>query len=150
MTHDAIDAALFKVGDRVQKRSGYRFPGIVRSVYPKGDGEIRYDVEADHPAFAGMLHIFSEAQLEPREALVPAGESVAGAARDMREALEKLIAACDNGRRFERGVGGMTIEAQIRRTVINGVSAWAVEEAREALHALPLPAPQPQGAAEND
>ena len=72
MTHDAIDAALFKVGDRVQKRSGYRFPGIVRSVYPKGDGEIRYDVEADHPAFAGMLHIFSEAQLEPREDSPPA------------------------------------------------------------------------------
>ena len=74
-------------------------------------------------------------------ALVPA-ES-ARAARDMREALEKLILACDSGRRFERGVGGMTIEAQIRRTVINGVPAWAVEEARETLYAIPIPAAQP-------
>ena len=60
------DGAKFKVGDLVEKASGYRYPGIVRSVYPKGDGELRYDVEADHPDFAGMLHIFSEAQLVPR------------------------------------------------------------------------------------
>lgn len=52
---------------------------------------------------------------------------------ELEAALEKLIVACDEGQRFERGAGGMTIDAQIRRTVINGVSAWAVEEARAAL-----------------
>ena len=63
------DGAKFKVGDLVEKASGYRYPGVVRSVYAKGDGELRYDVEADHPDFAGMLHIFSEAQLVPRRPL---------------------------------------------------------------------------------
>lgn len=51
----------------------------------------------------------------------------------LREALERLIAACDAGRHFERGCGGMTIEAQLARTVINGVRASAVEDARAAL-----------------
>ena len=51
----------------------------------------------------------------------------------LREALERLIAACDAGRPFERGSGGMTIEAQLARTVINGVRASAVEDARAAL-----------------
>lgn len=49
----------------------------------------------------------------------------------LREALRKLISACDAGQIKETGVGGMTIEAQIKRSTINGVSAWAVEEARE-------------------
>ena len=51
----------------------------------------------------------------------------------LRAALEKLIAACDAGRPFERGSGGMTIDAQLARTVINGVRASAVEDARAAL-----------------
>jgi len=33
----------------------------------------------------------------------------------------------------ERGAGGMTIDAQIRRSVINGVPAWPIEEARALL-----------------
>jgi hypothetical protein len=51
----------------------------------------------------------------------------------LRAALEKLIAACDAGRRYEKSSGGMTIEAQLARTVIYGVSASAVEDARAAL-----------------
>lgn len=53
----------------------------------------------------------------------------------LREALTNLIAACDEGRMVARsgGAGGMTIENQIRGSVINGVPAWPVEEAREAL-----------------
>ncbi len=52
------------------------------------------------------------------------------------EALERVLAACDQGRVVERGHGGMTIDAQIRRSVINGVPAMPVEEARAALDAL--------------
>jgi hypothetical protein len=55
----------------------------------------------------------------------------------LRSALEKLIAACDAGRPFERGSGGMTIDAQLARTVINGVRASAVEDARAALAGEP-------------
>ena len=45
-------------------------------------------------------------------------------------ALEKLISVLDSCPQFESGAGGMTIEAQIRRTFINRVPAMAVEDAR--------------------
>ena len=48
----------FKVGDRVKKRSGYEYPGFIVSVFTNRAGAVRYVVEADHPAFSGMLHIF--------------------------------------------------------------------------------------------
>ena len=59
----------FGVGDLVRKRAGYEYPGVVVSVFTTRAGAVRYVVEADHPAFAGMLHIFSEEQLERRPAL---------------------------------------------------------------------------------
>ena len=48
-------------------------------------------------------------------------------------ALEKLISVIDSCPRFESGVGGMSIDAQIRRTFINCVPAIAVENARDVL-----------------
>jgi hypothetical protein len=60
-------AAKFKISDRVRKRTGYEYPGFVVSVFTNRAGAIRYVVEADHPAFSGMLHIFNEEQLEFRE-----------------------------------------------------------------------------------
>ncbi len=60
----------------------------------------------------------------------------------LRDVSTALIDACDKGRLAPRpgcGVGGMTVEANIKASVINGVSAWSVEEARAALSA---PAPQ--------
>ena len=51
----------------------------------------------------------------------------------LEAALRDLIAACDAGRHVERGIGGMTIAAQIDRTVIGGIRARAVEDARVAL-----------------
>jgi len=48
-------------------------------------------------------------------------------------ALEKLISVLDSCPQFESGAGGMTIEAQIRRTFINRVPAMAVEDARNVL-----------------
>jgi hypothetical protein len=56
----------FKVGDLVRKHAGYEYPGIIVSVFRTQTGAVRYVVEADHPAFAGMLHIFNGEQLEPR------------------------------------------------------------------------------------
>lgn len=63
--------------------------------------------------------------------IVPVAEK--NDAERLRKGLQTALAACDQGRRVERGPGGMTIEAQIRRSVINGVPAWPIEEAREAL-----------------
>jgi hypothetical protein len=57
----------FKVGDRVKKRSGYEYPGFIVSVFTNRAGAVRYVVEADHPAFSGMLHIFNGDQLEHRK-----------------------------------------------------------------------------------
>lgn len=82
----------FKVGDRVRKVKGYRYEGIVIGVSKTTYGDTRYDVQVDtHPALAkldemadaysftdemkeelgryignchGMIHIFSEEQLE--------------------------------------------------------------------------------------
>jgi hypothetical protein len=56
----------------------------------------------------------------------------------LRAALEKLIRACYEGRIVQRGVGGMTIEAQTRNSVINGVWAWSVCEAEEVLNSAAL------------
>jgi hypothetical protein len=56
--------ARFEVGDKVRKRSGYEYPGFVVSVFTNRAGAIRYVIEADHPSFSGMLHIFNEEQLE--------------------------------------------------------------------------------------
>jgi len=51
----------------------------------------------------------------------------------LREALQSVLNACDQGRMLERGAGGMTIDAQIRRSFYYGVPAWPIEEARAVL-----------------
>lgn len=55
----------------------------------------------------------------------------------LREALENVLSACDQGRMVALGAGGMTIEAQIRRSVYNRVPAWPIKEARAALSPNP-------------
>jgi hypothetical protein len=65
-TGDKMTDVPFKVGDRVKKRSGYEYPGFIVSVFTNRAGAVRYVVEADHPAFSGMLHIFNGDQLEHR------------------------------------------------------------------------------------
>jgi hypothetical protein len=51
----------FKIGDEVYKPKGYKFPGIVVSVFQTTSGETRIVAELKDN---GMLHIFSESQLE--------------------------------------------------------------------------------------
>jgi hypothetical protein len=55
----------------------------------------------------------------------------------LREALQSVLNACDQGRMLERGAGGMTIDAQIRRSFYYGVPAWPIEEARDVLGETP-------------
>jgi len=60
-------------------------------------------------------------------------DALAAEVEQLKGLLKSVLDACDQGRMVERGAGGMTIEAQIRRSVINGVPAWPIEEARATL-----------------
>ena len=51
----------FKIGDRICKPKGYSFDGVVVSVFKTLAGETRVVAELEDN---GMLHIFSESQLE--------------------------------------------------------------------------------------
>ncbi len=51
----------FKVGDKVYKPKGYKFPGIVVAIFKTTSGETRIVAEMRDN---GMLHIFNESQLE--------------------------------------------------------------------------------------
>jgi hypothetical protein len=51
----------------------------------------------------------------------------------LRTALKSVLDACDAGYMVERGAGGMTVEAQMRRSVYLNVPALPIEEARAAL-----------------
>lgn len=53
----------FKRGDKVSKPKGYAFDGIVVAVFTNTNGEVRVVAELEGN---GMLHIFSEGQLELR------------------------------------------------------------------------------------
>ena len=53
-----------KEGDKVNKVSGYKYPGIIVSVFTNTKGDIRYVVECIGEGVEGMLHIFNENQLE--------------------------------------------------------------------------------------
>ena len=55
------------------------------------------------------------------------------------DALWLVRDACDEGQMVSLGSGGMTIDAQIRRSVYNQVPAWPIEEARVVLEELEKP-----------
>lgn len=54
----------FEIGDKIHKPKGYKFPGTVVSVFRTTNGDVRVVAELDDN---GMLHIFSESQLEKNE-----------------------------------------------------------------------------------
>ena len=68
---DIAPGGRFAVSDRVQKARGYKYPGVVVSRFLTLSGQVRYVVEALHPDFKGMLHIFSDEQLELAGAIAP-------------------------------------------------------------------------------
>ena len=54
--------------------------------------------------------------------------------REAADVLGGVMTACDQGRMVAKtGVGGMTIEANIRGSVYMGVPAWPIEIARATL-----------------
>src|SRR5262249_11466297 len=61
-----INVPVFKGRRFGEEADGLRHPGVIVSVFTTQAGAVRYVVEADHPEFAGMLHIFNADQLEPR------------------------------------------------------------------------------------
>lgn len=54
----------FQIGQKVEKFSGYRWPGIVVSVFTTLAGAERYVVECTVPEVAGALHIYAPNQIE--------------------------------------------------------------------------------------
>ena len=59
---------MIKIGDRVEKVSGYKYPGIIVAKFNKIDsGEERFVVECTASIVSGMLHIFREGQLQKVE-----------------------------------------------------------------------------------
>ena len=57
---------MFEVGDKVRKPKGYAFDGTVVSVFKTLTGNKRVVAELTTANGEGMLHIFSESQLEKR------------------------------------------------------------------------------------
>jgi hypothetical protein len=57
----------FDVDDKVRKKSGYEFPGVIVSKFEKLDGSIRYVVESTVTEVEGILHIYSADDLEYRD-----------------------------------------------------------------------------------
>lgn len=55
---------MFKVGDKVEKVSGYKWPGVVVSVFDTLAGERRVVVECTVPEVKGALHIYNENQIK--------------------------------------------------------------------------------------
>jgi len=63
---------MMKIGDRVEKINGYKYPGIVVARFNKlNSTEIRLVVECTEPTVYGMLHIFREGQLKKVEVITP-------------------------------------------------------------------------------
>lgn len=52
------------VGDRVNKKEGYKWPGVIVSKFKTLAGKDRYVVECVAGEVQGALHIFNEKQLE--------------------------------------------------------------------------------------
>lgn len=57
----------FYEGNKVRKKTGYKFNGEVVSRFFKLDGTPRYVVECTVPGCEGILHIFNGDQLEDDE-----------------------------------------------------------------------------------
>lgn len=70
-----------------------------------------------------------QAYCEKKMALEEAADEI----ERLRAALRNLLGTVDACKTMEVGAGGMTIEAQVRRSVYLRVPMWPFEEARAAL-----------------
>lgn len=57
---------IFYIWEKVQKRKGYRWPGVIVSRFHTLAGKARYVVESTVPEVKGALHIYSGADLKRR------------------------------------------------------------------------------------
>lgn len=55
-----------QIGDVVQKRRGYKWPGVIVADFLTLAGERRFVVECTVPEVTGALHIYNPDQLENR------------------------------------------------------------------------------------
>ena len=53
-----------KVGDKVEKISGYRWPGVIVAVFETTQGNLRIVVECTVPEVYGALHIYAPEQVQ--------------------------------------------------------------------------------------
>lgn len=58
---------MIKVGDKVIKVDGYKWPGVVVSVFTTLKGKVRYVSECTSPDVEGALHIYNRNQIEKVE-----------------------------------------------------------------------------------
>lgn len=54
----------FKVGDKVEKTKGYKWPGVIVAIFTTSSAAERIVVECTVPEVSGALHIYSPDQLE--------------------------------------------------------------------------------------
>lgn len=59
-----MEKARFAVGDKVRKHKGYPFPGVIVAVFTTTADHVRVVVEATGEDYQGMLHIFSQENIE--------------------------------------------------------------------------------------
>lgn len=59
---------MFFIGDHVEKINGYKWPGVVVSVFTTTKKEQRIVVECTVPEVAGALHIYAPEQIRLTEA----------------------------------------------------------------------------------
>ena len=57
---------MLAIGDRVEKITGYQWPGAVVAVFTTTRGELRVVVECTVKEVEGALHIYSPEQLQRR------------------------------------------------------------------------------------
>lgn len=55
-----------KIGDPVEKVTGYRWPGVIVADFVTTDGKRRLVVECDVPEVSGALHIYAPEQIAVR------------------------------------------------------------------------------------
>lgn len=54
---------MFKVGDRVEKTKGYKWPGVVVSIFETRAKKVRVVVECTARDVLGALHIYNTDQI---------------------------------------------------------------------------------------
>lgn len=57
------DSTGWQIGDKVRKRFGYAFPGIILGSFVTTDGKKKYVVECTAPGCEGLVHIHQGIEL---------------------------------------------------------------------------------------